>query len=171
MVDYIYDTLVVSVPALCAWVADELVLIFYDTDAAADGGGGGGGGGGTGGSAARGEKVIERFVVSFDVSSGIEASRVLEGGDVPGVGISNGGGRAPSEDVQAMVQELQRSLRDVLLKIISMEGATGSLGRKWGRTNFSGTTRFQLCLHCRTATDGEGEGGACSSYEVSRVNP
>jgi len=143
VVNYIYDTLVVSVPALCAGVADELILVFYDTDSDS------------------GEKVLERFVVAFDVSSVVEASRILggEGEDAADCtdrhGHDHGDGGVLSREaiiVQAKVQELQRGLRDVLLKIISLEGSSSALGRKRGQANFTGTTTFKLCLHCSSET-------------------
>lgn len=101
-------------------VADELVLVLYDTEGR------------------EGEKVLERFVVAFDVGSVADATGVLGTG---------------SAAVQGKVQELQRSLRDVLLKIISMEGSdgSGSSRRRGGRTGFSGTATFKLCLRCRSA--------------------
>jgi len=171
VVDYIYDTLVVSIPALCMGVADELILVFYDTDVVVAGGSGTGTGGAT-----SDQKVLERFIIAFDVSSILEASRVLEGdGENNTVSnnddntneINDDGTTQMSMIVQTKVQELQRSLRDVLLKIISMEGSSSSIGRRRGQTNFSGTTTFKLCLHCRSATaDMEGvEGGECDLME------
>jgi len=175
VVDYIYDTLVVSIPALCVGVADELILIFYDTDVVvADGTGG------TGTTTTSDQKVLERFVIAFDVSSILEASRVLEGDGENNTASNNNDNTNEINDdgttqmsmiVQTKVQELQRSLRDVLLKIISMEGSTSSIGRRRGQTNFTGTTTFKLCLHCRSATtpvtiDVEGvEGDDCNLVE------
>lgn len=131
MVNYIYDTLAVSVPALCVGAADELILVFYDTDSESE----------------SGDKVLERFVVAVDVSSVEEAVGQFEDG---GEQFDGGGGTVTRDAaiVQNKAQELQRSLRDVLLKIISLEGSSGTLGRRRGQANFSGTTTFKLCLRC-----------------------
>lgn len=119
--DYIYNTLTVVVPALCCGLADELILVIYDPGD---------------GSTSKGT-ILERYVFNFSVFS-VESSK-----------------RNIKQDDQCVmdneslctyqIKELEQSLRNVLLRIISLEGT--SLGRRKGRRTFTGTSTFKLCLH------------------------
>ena len=127
VVDYIYNSLRVAVPAVCSGVADELLLVFYDSE------------GGSGG-----DRVLERYAFAFDVQSTLEACEKLqEEGELEVLKL-----------ITRRVQDLERSLRNVLLKIISLDGTR--LGKK-GRRAYTGTTTFKLCLHTSKAVHGLSE--------------
>ena len=63
----------------------------------------------------------------------------------------------PKEEVGYIAQELERSLRDVLLSIISLQGT--DMGRRMGERNFTDTTTFKLCLHTKKLDGHGGDNG------------
>ena len=54
-----------------------------------------------------------------------------------------------NDSIRGKIPKLEQSLRNVLLKFLSLDGT--NLGRKRGHKTFSGNTTFKLCLH--TASD------------------
>jgi hypothetical protein len=153
VVQYIHETLLVAVPALLSGAVDELILIFYDDlvdtpDTLT-----------TTTRRVVQTQVLERYVFSFDVQSVIQANIVfqqdqdmyMESTMKRGT-LHGGGGGDPdhrvSQTVAQRIQDLERCMRDVLLKIISMDGT--DLGRKRGHTVFTDTSTFKLCLHKST---------------------
>jgi len=164
IVDYIFHTLKVAVPGIITGIVDGLYLIFYDEENGV---------------------LLERYGFEFDLKDvsfaflGMEddhpnpnnsrsSNNGIDNSGIGNSGIGNSSKRgANSSNMQAMqqkddiiankIQELERSLRDVMLSIISLEGT--QLGRKRGKTNFTGTTTFKLCLHTKhSQNQGNGNG-------------
>lgn len=127
VVNYIFNTLNVAVPSIVNGFIDGLYLIFYDEASGV---------------------LFERYGFEFDLC---EATSIHEfNGDDGSLFASTSAKTAitsEKEDVAYKVQELERSLRDVLLSIISLDGT--NMGRKRGRTNFTDTTTFKICLHTK----------------------
>uniref|UniRef100_A0A7S2A333 HORMA domain-containing protein n=1 Tax=Trieres chinensis TaxID=1514140 RepID=A0A7S2A333_TRICV len=129
VVDYVYDALSVAVPSLVRGVADEIALVVMD----ARGGSEGGAGRTPSSSQSNVERVLERYIFSFDVGGMGQAASTL----------SEERGSGDRSEIGRLVGDLERGMRDVLLRIIAMDGA--DLGTRRGR--LSGTTSFKLCLH------------------------
>jgi hypothetical protein len=131
VVQYIRDTLIVAVPALISGFVDELLLVFYDTEEARDG--------------RKRDRVLEKFVFSFDVEAMVHARLVFQQDEQFFKTTSTAHDDESFKTVAQRIQDVQRSMRDVLLKIISMDGT--DLGRKRGQTVFTDTATFKICLH------------------------
>lgn len=117
VVDYIFETLQVAVSGIVSGLIDGLYLIFYDAET---------------------DILLERYALEFQLD---ETVKIVESqsahGDAQDVN--------EREELEKKIQELERSLRDVLLKVVSLNGT--DLGRKRGQGNFSASTTFKLCLH------------------------
>ena len=140
VVDYIFHTLDVAVPSIINGDIDALYLIFYNEDT---------------------NQIYERFGFDFDFDA-----RSVDYND----GNDNGKGKRTNNEmvdksdtekshnrhknetptVSYIIHELERSLRDVLLSIISLDGT--DLGRRTGRRNFPDATTFKLCSHTTATT-------------------
>jgi len=125
VVDYIFDTLNIAVPSIICGLIDKLYLVFYDEES---------------------NVVYERYSFEFDVISDMIEDMQYSNNN----NISDGRNVQTSvstKDVGLMIQELERSLRDVLLSIISLDGT--DLGRKQGKRNFTDSTTFKICMHTK----------------------
>ncbi len=129
-------------------LVDGLYLIFYDSET---------------------DELLERFAFEFQLddtvhivnASGEGAAGASSASD--GSAFAQGGANAYAkgsrsnssnsarvgvderQELERKIQELERSLRDVLLKIVSLDGT--DMGRKRGQANFSPSVTFKLCLH------------------------
>ena len=124
VVDYIYDTLKVAVPSIISGEVDALYLIFWDESTGA---------------------LYERYSFEFDSSfmRDDEYNNVISGAS----SVFNN----MNTDIGIVIQELERSLRDVLLSIMSLDGS--DLGRRRGVKNFTDTTTFKICLHTKKKSE------------------
>ena len=127
--DYIYDTLKVAIPGIVSGRVDGVYLIIYDE----------GNGGGNSIGVENEHGLLERFVMEFDLD---DIVHIASGDDRK---LSGGRGRMERDELDAKIQELERSLRDVLLKVVSLDGT--DLGRKRGRAQFPPSATSKLCLH------------------------
>ena len=116
VVDYIYESLTVAVPAIVSGAGDEIALVITDFRGKDSG--------------SNAERVLERFAFSFDVAEMAGSARALDGDE-------------EWDRVGRLMRDLENGLRDVLLRIISMDGV--DMGTRRGR--LSGSTTFKLCLH------------------------
>lgn len=121
VVEYIYDTLKIAVPSIIKGEIDALYLIFWDENT---------------------NEVYERFSFEFDDS----ILKTKEGVEEKECGDDHGTNEH-HQNLGYVIQELERSLRDVLLSIMSLEGS--DLGRKRGMKTFTDSTTFKLCLHTK----------------------
>eukprot|EP00979_Chaetoceros_neogracilis_P013233 scaffold3742_cov267-Chaetoceros_neogracile.AAC.5 len=145
VVDYIFDTLKVSVPGIIAGAIEGLYIILYD---------------------AQTDEMLERYAVEFQIEDTVKM--MIENHHRQG-GTSNSAGRKQEDGVtserellEEKVEQLKRSLRDVLLKITSLDGT--DLGRKRGHKPFSSTSTFKLCL--RTKKDDDDSVGGQSGMTI-----
>ena len=147
VVQYIHDALLVALPALIAGSVDELVLILYDDDYVDTS---------TNANLSTNRivastRVLQRFVFYFQALNMIQAGDIFdkdqelyESGKVK---YQSNQEENISKTVAQRIQDLERSLRDVLLKIISMDGFEQKRIGGHPPVAFSDTTTFKLCLH------------------------
>ena len=126
VVDYIYDTLKVAIPAIIAGIVEGLYLVFYDEDT---------------------DEIYERFALEFQIEDFVEIQ--LESLKQPyGTSANRPNSIDPStlerHALHYKIKQLESNLRDVLLRISSLHGT--DLGRRRGRSTFSPSTTFKLCL-------------------------
>jgi len=88
------------------------------------------------------DELLERFAFEFQLEDTV---KIIE---------SHVQNATEREELEGKVQQLERSLRDVLLKVVSLDGT--ELGRKRGQRQFTGSATFKLCLH--TVQDNETAG-------------
>lgn len=137
VVDYIYDTLKVAIPAIIAGIVEGLYLVFYDEDT---------------------DEIYERFALEFQIEDFVEIqSESLK--QPYGTSANRPNSIDPStlerHALHYKIKQLESNLRDVLLRISSLHGT--DLGRRRGRSTFSPSTAFKLCL--KKIEIGEGREG------------
>ena len=108
VVDYIYNTLQIAVPAICVGAVHQVAMIIYDGDGPK-------------------ENVLERFLLQFDLE------------EEPKPEDSSTTNKSISMD---RVGDLERSMRDLLLRII----INMNRGSENDQT-FPGTATFKICVH------------------------
>ncbi|GFH52447.1 hypothetical protein CTEN210_08923 [Chaetoceros tenuissimus] len=129
VVDYIYDTLKVAIPAIIAGIVEGLYLVFYDEDT---------------------DEIYERFALEFQLEDVVEIQ--AESLKQPyGTSANRPNSTNPMDPstlerhaLHYKIKQLESNLRDVLLRISSLQGT--DLGRRRGRSTFSPSTTFKLCL-------------------------
>jgi hypothetical protein len=129
VVDYIYDTLKVAITAIIAGIVEGLYLVFYDEDT---------------------DEIYERFALEFQIEDFVEIQS--ESLKQPYGTSANRPNSTNSIDPSTLerhalhykIKQLESNLRDVLLRISSLHGT--DLGRRRGRSTFSPSTTFKLCL-------------------------
>ncbi len=145
VVDYIYDTLKVAVPSIINGEIDALYLIFLDESTC---------------------ELYERYSFEFDSDVMSDSNNVgTTGGNAK---VSSSLNNMPQQDVGYIIQELERSLRDVLLSIMSLEGS--DLGRRRGMTTFPDTTTFKICLHTKKSDDEQRATSIAVTSQFDNIN-
>ena len=136
VVEYIVESLSVAVPSVLNGVVDEIRLVFYDDET---------------------DEIFEVYSFRFQVDSIVQ----IQSGITNVTHASNGFNSdkqkasfeaAPSElsereELDIKIGELERGLRDVLLRIVSLDGTL--MGRKRGTRQFPSSATFKICLHAR----------------------
>jgi len=175
-VDYIFDTLRVAVPAIISGNADGIYLVIYD--------------------AQKNDELLERYVLEFDMDEMVHIvkegnnrnaseskSRKRNNNNGTGNGTAKDREYTEREELEQKIQQLQRALRDSLLKIISLKGNKFSLGNgtktrgrgrgrgqdsnsKTSKEEFSSSTTFKLCVH--TIDDDQGQGQSQQMQQMSQ---
>lgn len=138
VVDYIFETLQVAVPGIFSGAIDGLYLIIYDAET---------------------ENMLERYAFEFDLDDTVKITQ-------SSVTVNAPGKDERGEELEVKIQELERSLRDVLLRIVSLDGT--ELGRKRGQRQFDDNSTFKLCLHAAQGNESNTSIGANSNENFTQ---
>jgi HORMA domain. len=119
VVDYIFETLKVAVPGIISGIVDELCIILYDSET---------------------DKVLEKYTLEFELDETVNIAEMDS---------STHHDQTVSERkvLDEVILNLERSLRDILLRISTLDGT--DLGRKRGQKKFSSTATFKICVHTK----------------------
>lgn len=130
VVNYIFETLQVAVPGIVSGVIDGMHLVIYDTAT---------------------DELMERYSMEFQLDETFQA--IIQ---FSSAAHSEGHDTKEGREIEQKMQELERSLRDMLLKVVSLEGTNlGSSTRGKAGFTFTDSTTFKLCLHSAKASEEE----------------
>lgn len=123
VVDYIFETLKVAIPGIIAGMVDEISVMLYDSKT---------------------EKLLEKYCFEFDID---ETVKIVESD------VSRTQSKTVSERkiLDEVIQNLERSLRDMLLRISCLNGTDA--GRRKGRKKFSSSSTFKICVRTKEQND------------------
>lgn len=131
VVDYVFETLKVAVPGIISGIVDELSIIMYDSQT---------------------DKLLERYTFEFDLDESVKIAEM----DSSTIGPATVSERKLLDEV---LLSLERSLRDVLLRVVTLDGT--DLGRrKRGEKRFSPSATFKICVHTKIL---EGRNTECNN--------
>lgn len=134
VVEYIVESLSVAVPSIINGVVDQMKIIFYDDET---------------------DEIFEVYTFHFQVDSIVQIQREISNVSHASNGLDSSKKMASfetssleiteREELDIKVGELERGLRDVLLRIVSLDGTI--MGRKRGQRQFPSSATFKICLH------------------------
>lgn len=145
VVDYIFDTLKVAVPGIISGTVEGVYIILYDSQT---------------------DELLERYAVEFQMDEMVNIVNSNDGRGSIQSSTSTKDTNARERDLlEEKVQHLERALRDVLLKMSSLDGT--DLGRRRGHATFSSSSTFKLCVRTRR----QDEDADASSASLSNQTP
>jgi len=145
VVDYIFDTLKVAVPGIISGTVEGIYIILYDSQT---------------------DEMLERYAIEFQMDETVDISNA--NGTSIGIQSSTKDINTRERDLlEEKVQQLERALRDVLLKMSSLDGT--DLGRKRGHAQFSSSSTFKLCV--RTKTEDADAGSLSNEVPTMAICP
>ena len=128
-----------AVPGILSGVVDGMHLVIYDTAT---------------------DELMERYSMEFQLDETFQA--VVQ---FSSAAYSEGHDTKEARGMEQKMQELERSLRDMLLKVVSLEGTNlGSSTR--GQADFTDSTTFKLCLHSAKADEDESSSSPGSNSSI-----
>jgi hypothetical protein len=127
VVDYIFETLKVAVPGIISGIVDEISIILYDSQT---------------------DKILEKYIFEFELDETVKIAEM----DFSTHDLTV----SERKLLEEVILNLERSLRDILLRISTLDGT--DLGRKRGKKRFSSTATFKICVHTKSL-EGRHAGG------------
>lgn len=122
--DYIFDTLKVAVPGIISGTVEGVYIILYDSQT---------------------DEMLERYAIDFQID---ETVNIANSNGKSSIQSSTKDTNTRERDLlEEKVQQLERALRDVLLKMSSLDGT--DLGRRRGHAKFSSSSTFKLCVRTK----------------------
>lgn len=134
VVEYIVESLSVAVPAIINGIVDQMKLVFYDDET---------------------DEIFEVYNFYFQVDPVVEIQKGASNTYHTSNGLSSSKQIASfeasssefteREELDIKIRELERGFRDVLLRIVSLDGTV--MGRRRGLRQFPSSATFKICLH------------------------